>query len=296
MNLRNVAAKFETISFDAFNEATQLWEPDAFIGKVMPVDRFLSIFNRPTRRRSIGLSPDITLPVSRTIRNPNTGLIYVVGEVRKDSFKGVAYDSVGILHTCDVTGVVTRKAPVGPISNPGGYQTTTIATSYMDMELRAASEPDESVQNFEGNFFLTTHAGVDLKAWDFISYSGDNYQVETVYFDSGLLMARVVKRDDIRVDVTYNRRTNTAGYDASTGVVTSGIAGYIVTGFFRQFKLSEVDGEAIKAGDLIFTADLTAFGFEPATGDEIVDGSKTYRIGTVRRDFIKRQYNLQCRV
>jgi hypothetical protein len=296
MDLRRVAAKFETTSFDVFNETTQLWETGGMVGKIMPIDRFLSIFHRATRRRALGLPPSATLPASRTIRDPATGQAYVVGLVRGDSAKAIHYDSVGVLHGCDVVAEVFRKAPVGPVNDPGALVSSSTGVHYMDLELRSASEADETVQTYESHFFLTCPAHTDITQWDYVSYLGKTYEVQASYNDSGLTMCRVVERIDPRVDVTFHKKGAGSGYNPSTDVVTSGMVDYTVSGFFKGFSLDDVDGEAVSSGDVQFIIQQTHIGVVPSAEDQLTWDGQRYNIKAVQQDFLSHEYHLHCRI
>jgi len=294
MNLRRVANKFETTSFDIFNESTQLWETEGMDGKIMPIDRFLSIFHRATRRRALGLSPNATLPTSNTIRDASTGQAYVVGLVRADAAKDTAYDSTGILHGCDYIASILRKAPIGLASDPGVLVETTVGQHYMDIELRASAESPETTDEYDAHFFLTAPAQADIQQWDFVNYNGTSYHIQTVYNDSGLKMARVVEQADPRVDVTFHKRAATAAYAPATGVVTSGMVNYAISGFFRGFQLKDVNEESISSGDVQFIIEQDNIGVVPTNHDELTWESQTYKVKAVQQDFLKRQYKLHC--
>lgn len=294
MDLRRVANKFETTAFDVFNETTLLWETGTLTGKVMPIDRFLSIFHRATRRRSIGISPSSAIPAHHTIREPLTGKAYIMGLIRGDVKDGAYYDRVGILHGVDVLGQVHRKAPVGPANDPGILVDSVIGSHYMDVELRSASESDEGVENFESHFFLTAPYHSDLMPWDFITYEGESYQVQVPYVDSGMRMARVVKRDDPRVDVVFHKKSGTSGYDPATQTVTTGIVDYQISGFFRGFGLADVDGVAVSSGDVQFVVQTDHIGVYPTNQDQLTWRGNKYNIAAVQEDFLSKHYTLHC--
>jgi hypothetical protein len=294
MNLRKVAAKFETTSFDVFNETTQLWESDGFTGKVMPIDRFLSIFHRATRRRALGLSPGAIIPASNTLRDPATGQAYIMGLTREDSRNATAYDQTGILHGCDYIAEIFRSAPVGAVDDPGVLVPASVGEHYMDIELRASAENEEATGTFDGHFFLTAPAQADLEQWDFIVYQGTSYQVHTVYNDSGMTMARIVERDDPRVDIVFHHKGATSDYDPSTGTVTAGMTDYNVSGFFQGFELTDIDNDAVSSGDLQFIIKQSHIGVTPTIQDELTWEGQRYKVRSVQRDFTEEQYKLHC--
>lgn len=296
MNFRNIAAKFETTSFDGFDEATQTWVKDSLKGKVMPIDRFLSIFHRATTRRALGIAPNSPLPASHTIRVPSTGEIFIVGLIRSDQKDSNVYDSVGILSKAYSVGQVKRKATIGTGENLGVLVESVVGNHYMDIELRTSSEIDGATEEYESKFFLTAPVHSDIQPWDYISLNGTNYQVTVTYIDSGLKMCRVIQREDPRVDVTYHRRGATSAYSPSTGVVTSGLTDFPTSGFFEGFNSSEVDETTILSKDVKLIIAKSDIGFYPETGDELTYSGQTYKVHRVHEDFLSKQIKLHCRV
>ncbi len=295
MNLRKVAAKFETTQFEAYDEALESWAPNAFTGKVFPIDRFLSNFNRPTRRRFLGVSPTAILPVSNTIRVPATGEIYFIGELREDSRAGISYEQLGILHRSDNTlGTINRKLPAGPSNDPGWLVAQTPVKHFIDVELRSAAEADERVDDFEGSYFVILPSHADIQEWDQITVSGENYMVELPYVDSGFNFARALKRPDQRQDFVYYYRGAALSYDTSTRVLTEGFVNYNVTGFATDFSLGAIDFSSVKAGDIKIIIKQAHIGIMPAAEDELLWDGQRYKVQTVRQDFLKEQYQLHC--
>lgn len=294
MDLRKVAAWFETTEFDTYDEALDSWTTCGMAGKVMPVDRFLSNFNRPTRRRSLGLSPLAVTPASNTIRVPATGEIYIIGGLRQDSRESEAYDEVGILHRSETLGVVNRKAPAGPSNDPGWLMDAVAANHYMDVELRATSGVDEQKQQFEGDYFVILPPHADIQLWDRLTVDGEDYMVELAYMDSGFKFVRAIKRQDHRQNFVYHSRSAAAGYVPSTGVVTDGLVDYNVTGFAMDDEIGDSTTLQTKTSDLAITVEQSHIGVVPTTEDELTWDSKRRRVINVKQDFLKEQYHLHC--
>ncbi|MGD2065547.1 MAG: hypothetical protein PVI43_00070 [Candidatus Bathyarchaeota archaeon] len=292
MDLRRVAAKFEHTEFEGYDEDTQTWDTEALTGKVFPVDRFLSNFHRPTRRRMLGLAPGTVLPDSSTIKVPETGEIFMIGEVRQDARNGAAYDSVGILHRAETTCTVNRKAPAGPTDNPGHLVNSEIGHHYVDIELRALQEQEEAEEEFEGHYFIVLPPHADIEEWDQITISSDNYFIKSSYIDSGFKFARADKREDPRVDFTYHRREDTSAYNASTGVVTDGLVGYDVTGFSMREGILKTDFSLPKQADITIIVRQDHIGFAPVSEDEFTWKSVKYRVSRVELDFLQQQYKI----
>lgn len=295
MDLRTPAAWFENTWFDGYDEATDTWTENVFQGKVLPVDRFLSNFNRPTRRRTLGLDPSITtIPTSNTIRIPETGAIYMIGTLRQDATKGSAYDQIGILHSSATLGTVNRRAPTGPSTDPGWLVSSTAGTHYMDVELRSVSEVDEQKERFEGDFFVTLPPHASLLKWDQLLIDTKSYFVEEVYDDSGFVFVRAVQRLDPRRDFVYHSRGNTATYDPSTRAITDGLVDSNVTGFAMQYGLGNTDLQALKEADLVVVVDVDHIGVVPTSEDELTWEGQKYKVEKVAQDFLQEQYQLHC--
>lgn len=294
MDLRKVAASFETTNFEVFNETTQLWETSTLDGKIMPVDRFLSNFHRPTRRRMFGCDPDVALPASNTIRVPSTGEIFVLGEQRQDAMLGYNYDKVVIVHKCDYIGTINRKAAVGPGTDPGHLVNSQVGQHYMNVELRAAQEIDEHREDYEGAYFVIMPPHADVEQWDQITIGTDNYHVQAVYLDSGFKFCRAVQRPDPRKDFTYHYRGATVDYTPATGTVTDGFVNYNVTGFMQGFKVEDLNYTTIKSGDVKMVIRQEHIGIVPLTEDELTLDGQRYKVKGVQQDFLEDQYILHC--
>jgi len=294
MDLRKPAAWFETTEFDIYDEALATWTASGLTGKIMPADRFLSNFNRPTRRRSLGLPPETAVPASNTIRVPSTGEIYFIGALRQDAQGGYAYDKIGILHRSETLGTVNRRAPVGPSNNPGWLVETVVASHYMDVELRSTSEVDEQKQQFEGDFFVAMPPHATPQAWDRLSIGGEDYMVELTYADSGFKFVRAIKRQDHRQDFVYHSRSAAVDYDPATGVVTDGLVNYNVTGFAMDDQLGDSNTLQTKESRLVITVEQAHIGVVPTTEDELTWNSQRRRVMRVDQDFLNQQYHLHC--
>lgn len=294
MNLRKVAASFETTEFDAWDESNELFVAKSLTGKIRSVDRFLSNFNRPTKRRLLGLSPSATIPASNTIRDPSTGEIYFIGELRQDSEQGVAYDQVGVLHKTTAIATISRKAPIGPGNDPGVLVASQIGKHYADVELRSASETEEQENDFEGNYFLMMPPHVDLEEWDEVTFDSEAYMIKTPYFDSGFRFARAVKREDPRKDFTYYFRDTGVAYNTATRVVTEGFTTYSVTGFSLEFELDDLNYTPLKVGRQKIVIKQSHIGIVPSAEDELLWEGQRYKVKGVSQDFLNAQYQLDC--
>ncbi len=294
MDLRKPAAWFETTKFEAYNESLATWTPEALTAKLLPIDRFLSNFNRPTKRRLLSMNPSDSTPDSNTIRVPETGEIYFLGEPRTDSRKEASYDKVLIAHRSGTLGTVNRRVPAGPSNDPGWLTNTVMGSHYMDVELRAASKIDEQREQYEGDYFAMLPPHADLENSDQLLISGDSYMVETSYMDSGFRFARAVKRADHRLDFVYHSRGAGAGYDPTTRAVTDGLTDYNVTGFALQRAEGQDKFMSTKTASLVVVVEQGHIGVIPTDEDELTWDGQRYNVEEVKQDFVASQYHIHC--
>ena len=293
MDLRKAANRFEGTAFDTYTESTSLWTTEAFYGKIMPVDRFLSNFHRPTHRRMLGLDPSITLPSDNTVRVPSTGDVYILGQVRGDDNAGTHYDRLVIAHLSELgLATVSRKSPAGPANDPGHLVSADTGTHYADVELRSVSEQEESIDAYDGNYFATLPPHADVQEWDFITLASTSYRVKEAYVDSGFKYCRVVKMADPRVDFTYHYRGVSGYYDPGLGEVTDGFTDYNVTGFQRDEKSSE--NQQSSKSHIVVAVFQDHIGVTPSVNDEITWEGKKYKVSRVYTDYQNNQFHLYC--
>jgi hypothetical protein len=294
MDLRKVAASFETTEFDAYDESTNLWDACFLLGKVMPIESEVSNSNRTTRRALLGTDPLAVFPDSNTIRVSAAGDIYIVGDLRRDYKDSAAYDQSGLLHRSTTVGTINRRAPAGASTDPGWLVNTLISTHYMDIELRAVKETEEQEQQFDKQYRIIMPFHAIVQQWDRINVGGYDYIVEAGYVDSGFKLARAANRPDPRKDFTYYSRGDTAAFNTSNGVVTSGLTAYNVTGFAIDAKSGQVQNTAAKSGTFTLVVDKTHIGVIPTSKDEVTWESQRSKVIEVEEDFIDFQYKIHC--
>jgi hypothetical protein len=294
MDLRKVAAFFETTEFDAYDESDNSWDACFLLGKVMPIESEVSNSNRNTRRALLGTDPLAVFPVSNTLRVLTSGDIYIVGDLRKDYQNSAAYDQSGLLHRSSTVGTINRRAPAGPSTDPGWLVETLISTHYMDIELRAVKEAGEQEQQFDKQYLIIMPLHAAPQQWDRINVGSYDHIVEAGYVDSGFKLARVANRLDPRKDFTYYSRGDTASFNPSNGVVTSGLTPYNVTGFALDAKSGQVANTAAKSGTFTLVVDKTHIGVVPTSKDEVIWESQRSKVIEVEEDFIDFQYKIHC--
>lgn len=225
---------------EAWDPVTETFVPDSFIARFDPTDRFLSNFNKPTRRRMLQAAHDCVFPESGTFRHPGTHDVYLLGITRKDSLGGNPYIGLTVCQlVTDQPGgssglaTIYRKEALGPPSDPGWLVERVFAKAYIDMEFRtSANEPDATDLKIE-NYFAFLPLSVQPREWDFIELHGVRYRVVDTFADSGFFGLRIDHENDFRVDlgllVTKEKTLN-----PSTHIYEGSVANYKVTGMLEN--------------------------------------------------------------
>ena len=231
------------------NERLSSWDGEKFVrnafrGRITLTDRFLSIYNRPTRKRQLFVRPGTKLPETYVMQHPSSGDIYMIGQGRMDARDNVdggkAYVDMYMIHLCTpVAGgtsglaVQTRKAPKGPPENPGWLVEEVVGETFIDMEFRTSSAEEGVYDTKTENFYAWTPITVEAEQQDFFTLNGINYRVVDTFTDGGLRGLRLDREPDNRVDfeitvdgppvfnpVTYEMEASKETYEV-TGTVRS---------------------------------------------------------------------------
>jgi hypothetical protein len=208
---------------DGLDLLTGAFSPGAFVGRMEVVDRFLSNFNKPLRRRMLFSAPDVVFPESKTFRHPGTGDVYLLGQSRSDAIAGQPHLQLTVCHlvtnvTNGSAGLATlyRKTPVGPESDPGWLVEQEVTKGFIDLEFRTSSNEADTYELKIGNYYAFMPSYVQAEEWDFVELNGTRYRVVDAFSDSGMTGLRVDKEEDARGDFllhhagvrTYNRTTH----------------------------------------------------------------------------------------
>ena len=304
MHLKRIALKHANEQMEAWDPATESWEPNAFKARIDLTDRFLSNFNRPTRMRMMLHDDLVELPSSLVIRHPGTHDAYLVGTTRKDARAGQPYVALTICRlVTELPGgsaglaTVSRKSPQGPAGNPGWLVDTPRPKVWIDTEFLSSADEvgatDLRVERY--NAFVPRSAG--LQHWDFVTLQGITYRVIDTFMDSGFCGLRVDQEADTRrnfvLTVAGTRTLNRTTHEYDTTADTA----FNVTGVMEK----DVDA-AVWAKD---TQDVVTVYFEAAnvpspfpalTGQAMwltLDGKKR-AVKSVETQPGKRQFQLRC--
>lgn len=236
MKLKKIAAKYITEKMEAWDPATETWVADSFLGRIDLTDRFLSNFNKPTRRRMLFTDNDVVFPPSLTFRHPGTKDVYLLGTRRTDARDGNPYVSLTILQlVTDLPGgtsglaTITRKVVQGPPENPGWLVDTVFAKSYIDTEFLSSTEEEATtdlrIERY--NAYLPLH--IQPQEWDFITLHNVKYRVLDTFADSGFFALRIDHEDDYRsnfvLHVGGKRTMNNTTHEYDGGSVSYNVTG-----------------------------------------------------------------------
>lgn len=207
MKLKKIALKNVDEWMEAWDPSTETWIPRAFVARVAPTDRFLSNFNKPTRRRMLFAAHDVVFPESGTFRHPGTQDVYLLGTTRQDARGGNPYIGLTILQlVTDIPGgssglaTITRREALGPPSDPGWLVEREFARAFIDLEFRtSANEPNATDLKIE-NYFAYLPISVQPQEWDFVELHGVRYRVVDTFADSGFFGLRIDHEEDFRTD------------------------------------------------------------------------------------------------
>lgn len=301
MHLSKIAAKRITEPLEAWDEVSETFVPEAFMGRVDLTDRFLSNFNKPLRRRMLFTTPGTQFPASRTFRHPGTQEVYLMGQSRGDAQSGDHYLDLTVCHlVTDVpngsSGLATiyRKSPQGPAEDPGWLVEEQLGKAFIDLEFRtSASEPDTHEIQIENYYaFLPIHW--NLKAWDFVELHGHRYRVVDTYSDSGMAGLRVDKQVDTRINFKLhtqgNRIYDPVNHKYVTAPTTFNVTGVMIK--YHDFSNWRSDTEPYI--DVSIEEEHIGVRPEPNTMFLEFEGRKR-TITQVSTQPGERQYRLRCR-
>ena len=224
--LRAAAGRFQQDEFQPWDVSTGKFLDCSIAGRLFRVDRFTTIYHRPTRRRQATFPPGTTLPASGLVKHVASGNIFILSEtVREDANKGVIYDRIVALHLADPPsgglGTLYRPTVTGTAGDLGPVSLVKVTDTYIDLELRTTQAEPETVDQTTALLFITLPAWVDLRENDWIQFGGLMYLVDDPYFDGGFQMARASRLKYTLQDMVYLQEASAgATYDAATGTYT----------------------------------------------------------------------------
>jgi len=300
MFLKEIALRKAHEQMEAWDPISETFIPAAFQARIDLTDRFLSNFNKPTRRRMLFADNEVVFPESRTFRHPGTKDVYLLGITRQDALEGNPYLGLTICQlVTDVPGgssglaTVTRRVPLGPADNPGWLVDTVVAKAFIDLEFRtSANEPDTTDVKIE-NFYAYLPINVVCQAWDFVELHGNRYRVVDTFSDSGLSGLRIDDEEDTRIDMVM--KVSDRVYDKTSDTYINGQQSYNVTGVMENYHDYALwNNESQPYIDVYFEAEHLPFE-PPANKTKIMVEGRERTVESVHTQPGRRQYKLRCK-
>lgn len=280
MDLKATAAFFDTQSFDVFNVASGTWALAAFKGQIKLADTFVSIWNRPTRKRMLFVAPGQE-PTGSIIRLPTTGEIMMVGSEQGDSTNNYAYRKVFGLHKARGVAQLYRREPPQP--GLGFAVNTLIQTTYADAELRSVNEDQDQMIDHFGHYFLFLPSNAPVKKNDTLVLDGITYFILEDYLDSGLRCARATSNPDERFDFVYTAVGNPV-YNPVTQTNSPTTTNYNVTGKITPYSTEDLENTDLQAGSVRVMIHEDWIAFAPKPNDYLTYLGNRYYVKRVERN------------
>ena len=301
MFLNLIAQKNLQEKFDGYDAETKEFQESSFAGRINLTDRFLSIYNRPTRKRQLFVKPDEPLPDSKVFRHPATGEVYILGSGRQDARydveEGNPYVMLCMVHLVTETANGSsgrakqfRKLPEGPPDNPGWLVDTEISESYMDVEFRTNSSEAGLYDSKIANFYAWAPLTTEVKQWDFLSLNGINYRVVDHFTDMGMRGLRLDQESDPRVNLIVTK--NTRIYDPEEHAHVNLKTNYNVTGIIPINAELASWSSGTSAIQVVIEEDH--IGFKPLPDMFVTFEGRERRVKSVATQAGEKQYRLTC--
>lgn len=240
MFLKEVALNWTNEPMEAWDQETETWVPDSFVARIDLTDRFLSNFNKPTRRRMLFADNLVTFPESRTFRHPGTKEVYLLGTTRQDALAGNPYLGLTICQLVTETpggtsgyATITRKVPMGPPENPGWLVQTEFAKCFVDTEFLTSNEETDTTDLRIERYTAYLPITVQPREWDFLQLHGVNYRILDTFADSGFFALRMDHEGDYRTDFVLHVAGKRV-MDRTTNQYVNTSAQYNVTGTIEK--------------------------------------------------------------
>lgn len=310
--LSRIQSKFRNTTLEQLdtNGTWTEWLPDPGLPakhpdnkvKMFDVDRFLTIYNRPEKRRQISHIGNPALPTTGVLRNPVDGAVYIVGSERNDTNANETVEGLTTVHKVDsgqLSQVKRKEIPATrPAHDPGHAVVTDIGLYLFDLELRSVRENDGEGSSYTPAFFCFTSCP-ELKENDQITIDGQSYMVQTPYKDTGFYAARVVKLPDTREDIIYEREYDGTDdehkYNPYNNSQGQGHQEYQITAWIG-FTATQCEGTVLSDTRINVFIDYDFIGFTPSVSDKLQVGGRSASVEKVIFNPSLQQYHLECEI
>lgn len=285
------------------------WDPDLedfdssllaqFSGRVFRLDRFTTIYHRPTRRRQLAFASDQVLPASKVVKHVSSGDVYILSNTeKKEEAGGTIYDRIVAGNLANAPsgglGYLYRPTIEGGIDDPGAASFVLVSSVYLDTELRSVSAEDGTEGVEVGQYFVTMPANSGAVDSDWIVFAGDYYKLVEPYFDSGFLMARAIREPYDLVPITYYIMSDLGGgYDPESGTVTQrNTSAKTISAIVKVRRESSAVGVQEGWSGVVYI-DTALITWNPEVGHSLEHAGIPYKITEVSLNKTKVQWELK---
>ena len=296
LSLKTAATFFNHESFSAWDPVTDTFI-DPFIGKLRRIDRFQTIYHRPTRRQTLSCQQPTSV-ASGVLRHDPSGDLFIVSDsVEPEYWKGEqVYEYVSRLNRVEAPsgglGDYHQAQVLGTGDDLGEVVLAAAEPIYYDLELRTTRNEAGLEEVITAEVIGTLSKNAVPEPGDFYLLSGDYYRVGFVYADAGFQMARLFKEDPAFETVTYQFGTATnAVYDPVTGTMTPATTATRLVSAIpgdREVKRGPVTQELTQMVRLyIYQRHI---GFVPKVDDKLEFDGQPFTVRSVSEDKQERQW------
>jgi hypothetical protein len=299
LSLKTAAERFSADLFSVWDPATDTFGLPTRQGKRMRIDRFTTIYHRPTRRAYLRLL-DRTYPASGVLRKDGTGEIYMVSAtLNSDVADGnLIYENLRMAHLAQAPSgghaVFTKVRTLGTGTDLGAVDLTDTAPAYLDLELQGTAAIGDTSGEMTGRFMITHSPNVLPQSGDYFTFDGRTFLITTPYADGGLSMCRASDIPPAYETCAYLSRSSTGGYNPTTGMVTSPTTSLAFSGIVNQQMRTDKDGGATSSAPerLELYVYERHVGFQFEVGNQVTVRGQTYFISTITARREDRQWEL----
>jgi hypothetical protein len=299
-----VGAALSTSSTFFMKDRLQCWNPttdtfgDEFIGRIERVDRFKTIYNRPTRRETLTFVDGITLPDSGVIKRVDTNEVFLVSEtIHTEIWQGEqTYEHIVALHrvTPSSGGVAVYQeiGTSGVGEDLGQVSVQSQTPVYLDIELRTLVQERDAVEVETEQLFAHFSLNVSPSPGDFFVFGGEYYRIANFYTDSGFNSARLVQEPPNFSTIIFKVATGAPSYDPATGEVTESTDARAVSCLIRKNSTITTRDNEVRSRQLDFFVYNRHIGFTPKVGKKVTFDKIEYEIIEVSLALSEQQWHI----
>lgn len=301
LSLKVAAERFSRDRFAVWDPVTGVFdETHPRVGKRFRIDRFTTIYHRPTRRSYIRLL-DPSFPYPGVVKRLGTGEIYLLSEsLNTDVEMGsLVYENLRMSHlVTPPSGGLAQYISVATAGTGEDLGPVVLADpipAYVDTELQSVLNVEETVDATTPRFLLNYSANVSPAHGDLFLLGERQFLVKNPYSDGGLRATRVDELPPAYETLTYVRRTGSGGYNPTTGLVSQGVTSYLFSGIIGRNLRSA--SQAVNTSPASSMLELYVYerhvGFPFELGNKIVRNGTEYHITSILRRREEAQWKLE---